>query len=105
MVKASATAYNPFRHPESGELKLHEEVSVSGSDLTLPQILVQVLISPGFEKRFRNELSLMGAGRERLSRSGHEFRDEVTIGTACREQTLEQGFPEQYWDLHSKRNS
>lgn len=47
----------------------------------------------------------MGTCRERLGRSGHEFRDKVTIETACREQLLEQGFLEQYWDLHSKRNS
>lgn len=35
----------------------------------------------------------MGTGRERLGRSGHEFRDKVAIGTACREQPLEQAVP------------
>lgn len=86
-----ATAHNPFRHPKSGELKLHEEVSASGSGFSLQQIPVQVLINPGLGKRFRNELPLKGTCRERLGRSGHEFRDKVTTGTACREQPLEQG--------------
>lgn len=68
-------------------------MSISGSGFPFQQILEQVLISPGFEKRFRNELPLMGTGRERLGRSGHEFRDKVAIGTACREQPLEQAVP------------
>lgn len=70
VMKALATAYNPFRHPKSGELKLHEEGRISDSGLTLQQILVQVLLNPGFGKRFRNELPFVGTCRERLGGSG-----------------------------------